>query len=102
MHKGLSFLLVLILTTLAWVILGFVLRLFFTSLSLLIFLVIGLVAGVFLASVLALVHEDTVSVVVPQPKATDPEAVPPPALRPRVERPGVERPNAGLDPPAQA
>lgn len=97
MQKGVSFVLVLVLTTLVWVILGLVLPLFFPSLSLMVFLLIGLVAGLLLASLLAFMHEDTVPVVAPHPEATDPAASNPPALRP-----GAGLLNSGSDSHSQA
>jgi hypothetical protein len=65
MSKGLTFLLVLILTTLAWILLGFVLRMFFWALSLWVFLFIGLGAGLLLGTLLAFMHEDTLPVAAP-------------------------------------
>lgn len=65
MSKGVTFLVILIITTLAWVFLGFVLRVFFGSLSLWVFLFIGLGAGLPLGSLLAFTHEDPLPVAAP-------------------------------------
>jgi hypothetical protein len=86
MQKGISFLRIVIVTTVAWVLVGVVLRLFFASLSLPIFLFIGLLAGLFLAILLAFTREDSVSVSAPGPDAAEPPLsdVPPRPLRPNV------------------
>ena len=72
MKKGISFVLVLLFTMLAWLLLGYVLRLFFTSLSLWVFVFIGLGAGVLLGLLLASMHEVALPVSAPEGETADP------------------------------
>ena len=90
MHKGVAFITVWSLTTLAWVLVGFFLTLIFETLSLRVFFIIGLVGGLFIASLLAFTHEDSV----PAPEASsEPEQASAP--NPDLISPGI---NPNLEP----
>ncbi len=95
MQKGISFTIVMILTPVAWVILGYLLRLFFPSISLLVFLIIGLISGLLLATLLTIMHEDTV-VAPDQGPAEHTDSDSPPL----VIRPGVPKSGSGPYPQA--
>ena len=99
MRKGISFTLVLILTTLGWLLAGYVLRLFFPALSLTVFLFIGLGAGLLLGTLLAFMHEDTVPVPAPEGNATEP-GIPSPTLPPSPGRPETGLPGSDFHPQA--
>lgn len=58
MNKGRSFIIVFLVSAVSWVLLGYVLRLFFPSISIFLFLIIGLIAGVFLGALLIFMRED--------------------------------------------
>lgn len=91
MKRVVSFGIVFIVTTLAWLLLGYLIRLVFPNLSMYLFLIIGVAAGLLIASLLALMHEDPVrlSDSLPDFPAKSP-------IEPLPPRPGI-RPNAGGD-----
>ena len=89
MKRVVSFLLVFVSTALAWLLLGYLLRLVFPSLPMMLFLILGVAAGLLLASLLAFMHEDPVQV----PGSLPHSASTPPA-EPRPPRPGMN-PKAG-------
>ncbi len=65
MKKGLPFLLVFLLTMLCWVLLGYLLHFIVAWVSVYVCFIIGIVAGLFLATLFAFVRED-----VPVPLST--------------------------------
>jgi len=84
MNKGRSFTIVFLVSTVSWALLGYVLHLFFSSISILVFLTIGLLAGIFLGTLLTFIREDVPA----QPSVPEPDSIvdsdsntPPPALR---------------------
>lgn len=84
MKRVVSFLLVFVSTSLAWLLLGYLLRLVFPSLSMTLFLILGVAAGLLLASLLAFMHEDPVRIpdTLP-PSASTPPADPRPGMNPK-------------------
>lgn len=89
MKRIVSFALVFVATTLAWLLLGYLIRLVFPSLSMMLFLILGVAGGLLLASLLAFMHEDPVQV-----PGSLPHSSSTPSADPRPPRPGIN-PNAG-------
>ena len=58
MKKGLSFLIVFLITTLCWGLLGYLLHFVFTSVSVYVFFIVGIVGGLFLGTLFLFLRED--------------------------------------------